>query len=164
MTHNGYTRPGEGFTLIEIVMVVSIVGILAAVAIPAYHDYTTRARVVEAAVLWVPIRENVQEFYAFHGRFPENNREAGLLEPTKIRGAHVASVEVADGAIHVQMGDDQPSSIAGGIVSLQPVVNSNRSTGIVLWSCSSRSEALDEKYVLVGEDRTNMPRKYLPKC
>ncbi|EMT5852971.1 pilin [Neisseria gonorrhoeae] len=68
----------KGFTLIELMIVIAIVGILAAVALPAYQDYTARAQVSEAILLAEGQKSAVTEYYLNHGKWPENNDSAGV--------------------------------------------------------------------------------------
>ncbi|MFN2705890.1 pilin, partial [Neisseria gonorrhoeae] len=71
----------KGFTLIELMIVIAIVGILAAVALPAYQDYTARAQVSEAILLAEGQKSAVTEYYLNHGTWPENNGAAGVASP-----------------------------------------------------------------------------------
>ncbi|ENV8735926.1 pilin, partial [Neisseria gonorrhoeae] len=85
----------KGFTLIELMIVIAIVGILAAVALPAYQDYTARAQVSEAILLVEGQKSAVTEYYLNHGKWPENNTSAGVASASKIIGKYVQKVEVA---------------------------------------------------------------------
>ncbi|EMS2333706.1 pilin [Neisseria gonorrhoeae] len=89
----------KGFTLIELMIVIAIVGILAAVALPAYQDYTARAQVSEAILLAEGQKSAVTEYYLNHGEWPENNASAGVASPTDIKGKYVQKVEVAKGVV-----------------------------------------------------------------
>ncbi|ENZ8765756.1 pilin, partial [Neisseria gonorrhoeae] len=90
----------KGFTLIELMIVIAIVGILAAVALPAYQDYTARAQVSEAILLAEGQKSAVTEYYLNHGEWPENNDKAGVASsPTDIKGKYVKSVTVAKGVV-----------------------------------------------------------------
>ncbi|ENW1951890.1 pilin [Neisseria gonorrhoeae] len=73
----------KGFTLIELMIVIAIVGILAAVALPAYQDYTARAQVSEAILLAEGQKSAVTEYYLNNGKWPENNDEAGTDDVAK---------------------------------------------------------------------------------
>ncbi|MEF1707067.1 pilin [Neisseria gonorrhoeae] len=90
----------KGFTLIELMIVIAIVGILAAVALPAYQDYTARAQVSEAILLAEGQKSAVTEYYLNHGIWPENNTSAGVASPASdIKGKYVKSVTVAKGVV-----------------------------------------------------------------
>ncbi|HFA6023053.1 TPA: pilin, partial [Neisseria gonorrhoeae] len=89
----------KGFTLIELMIVIAIVGILAAVALPAYQDYTARAQVSEAILLAEGQKSAVTEYYLNHGKWPENNDSAGVASASEIKGKYVQKVEVAKGVV-----------------------------------------------------------------
>ncbi|ENS5804653.1 pilin, partial [Neisseria gonorrhoeae] len=93
----------KGFTLIELMIVIAIVGILAAVALPAYQDYTARAQVSEAILLAEGQKSAVAGYYLNHGEWPENNTSAGVASSDKIKGKYVQKVEVAKGVVTAQM-------------------------------------------------------------
>ncbi|EMU0259375.1 pilin, partial [Neisseria gonorrhoeae] len=79
----------KGFTLIELMIVIAIVGILAAVALPAYQDYTARAQVSEAILLAEGQKSAVAGYCPNHGKWPENNGDAGVASsPTDIKGKY----------------------------------------------------------------------------
>ncbi|HGM2346305.1 TPA: pilin, partial [Neisseria gonorrhoeae] len=89
----------KGFTLIELMIVIAIVGILAAVALPAYQDYTARAQVSEAILLAEGQKSAVTEYYLNNGEWPENNTSAGVASSSSIKGKYVKSVTVAKGVV-----------------------------------------------------------------
>ncbi|MDK4651255.1 pilin [Kingella kingae] len=89
----------KGFTLIELMIVIAIIGILAAIALPAYQDYTKRSRVSEGLSLAGGVKSAVTEYYASNNAWPANNAAAGIANATDIKGNAVTKVEVsADGA------------------------------------------------------------------
>ncbi|HGO7838073.1 TPA: pilin, partial [Neisseria meningitidis] len=93
----------KGFTLIELMIVIAIVGILAAVALPAYQDYTARAQVSEAILLAEGQKSAVTEYYLNHGEWPKNNTSAGVATSADIKGKYVKSVEVKNGVVTATM-------------------------------------------------------------
>ncbi|EMR8270556.1 pilin, partial [Neisseria gonorrhoeae] len=93
----------KGFTLIELMIVIAIVGILAAVALPAYQDYTARAQVSEAILLAEGQKSAVTEYYLNNGEWPENNTSAGVASASDIKGKYVESVTVANGVVTAEM-------------------------------------------------------------
>ncbi|HEZ0803523.1 TPA: pilin, partial [Neisseria meningitidis] len=123
----------KGFTLIELMIVIAIVGILAAVALPAYQDYTARAQVSEAILLAEGQKSAVTEYYLNHGIWPKNNTSAGVAStPSDIKGKYVQSVTVANGVVTAQMASSGVNKeIQGRKLSLW----AKRQNGSVKWFC-----------------------------
>ncbi|WP_061818565.1 pilin, partial [Neisseria meningitidis] len=123
----------KGFTLIELMIVIAIVGILAAVALPAYQDYTARAQVSEAILLAEGQKSAVTEYYLNHGEWPGNNTSAGVAtSASDIKGKYVQSVEVAKGVITATMlSTGVNKEIQGKKLSLW----AKRQNGSVKWFC-----------------------------
>ncbi|EMS2416908.1 pilin [Neisseria gonorrhoeae] len=122
----------KGFTLIELMIVIAIVGILAAVALPAYQDYTARAQVSEAILLAEGQKSAVTEYYLNHGTWPEDNTSAGVASASKIIGKYVQKVEVAKGVVTATMKSDGVNKeIKGKKLSLW----ARRQDGSVKWFC-----------------------------
>jgi len=142
-----------GFVLVELVVVITIIGILAAIAIPNFRTYRIRACRADAETMAMPAQRKVEEFYAHVGRFPQNNREAGLLPPDKIKSNYVGSLEVENGAIHVTFSDNAPGDLAGQIVSIRPSVLKSNSAAPILWL---RQQEDDRE--LAGRDRSTLDR------
>ena len=94
-------RVQQGFTLIELMIVVAIIGILAAIAIPQYAEYTNRARVSEGLQLAAGAKTAVAEYYSSQNAWPTGNDDAGIAASGDIKGNNVTSVTVANGAITI---------------------------------------------------------------
>jgi type IV pilus assembly protein PilA len=126
----------QGFTLIELMIVVAIIGILAAIAIPAYQDYTIRAQVSEGLSLAAGSKAAVTEYYQDRGLMPADNATAGLSAAATIVGNYVDQVTVGAGQITVRYsatGDQKANdAIDGATLIMSPVT----SAGSVDWNCS----------------------------
>lgn len=131
-----------GFTLIELMIVVAIIGILAAIALPAYQDYTARSQMSEALTLASGARTSVSEFYANNGHFPLNNTSAGLAAAADIKGKYVAQVNQVSGVITATM---QSSGVSKGIEGKTLVLSAVTHAGSVDWKC--KPGTVDTKYV-----------------
>ncbi|EPI5670355.1 pilin, partial [Neisseria gonorrhoeae] len=122
----------KGFTLIELMIVIAIVGILAAVALPAYQDYTARAQVSEAILLAEGQKSAVTEYYLNNGEWPENNDSAGVASASKIKGKYVKEVKVENGVVTATMASSNVNKeIQGKKLSLW----AKRQDGSVKWFC-----------------------------
>ena len=123
----------QGFTLIELMIVVAIIGILAAIAIPAYQDYTIRAQVSEGINLASGAKAAIAEYFMDKGALPLNNAEAGLEAAANITGNYASNVLVTNGVIQVTYaGPDVNAQINGQTLTLTPTTNA----GSVSWQCA----------------------------
>ncbi|ENT0947832.1 prepilin-type N-terminal cleavage/methylation domain-containing protein [Neisseria gonorrhoeae] len=153
----------KGFTLIELMIVIAIVGILAAVALPAYQDYTARAQVSEAILLAEGQKSAVTEYYLNHGEWPENNGDAGVASSSSIIGKYVESVTVTNGVVTAKMKSDGVNKeIQGKKLSLW----GRRENGSVKWFCGQPVTRTDKANDDVTDDATagnnKIDTKHLP--
>ncbi len=126
-------RLQQGFTLIELMIVVAIIGILAAIAIPAYQDYTIRAQVSEGMSLAAAAKAAVAEDFLNEGAAPTNRTDAGMTaNAADTQGKYVASVAVANGAIIITYGNEANAQIANETLGLTPYESGDLS---VMWKC-----------------------------
>lgn len=139
-------RKQAGFTLIELMIVVAIIAILAAVALPAYQDYLIRAQVAEGFSLTSGAKVAVEEYHWATGVAPTDNTAAGLETAANIRGRYVSSVAVGDGGA-ITVAFAQPSANAKIAASELQLVPDWSSDGSTVWTCDGPGTTLDVKYL-----------------
>ncbi len=130
----------QGFTLIELMIVVAIIGILASLAIPAYQSYTIRAQISEGLNLAGPLKNAIATFYNENGSFPADNAEAALETAASYAGNYVESMSVNNGVVEILYGNDANAQINGQTVILTAIPND----GSVAWDCATGGFILNE--------------------
>jgi type IV pilus assembly protein PilA len=166
----------KGFTLIELMIVIAIIGILAAIAIPAYQDYTIRSQVTEGLNLAGGLKTAVQEYYSNNGEWPTTLTQIGAVNAAgdaevPPSGKYVESVTFTDtngGTLLITYGLDANANIVGDTLALRPRLSS---AGDVVWLCGyfTAAEAVLAGALtdpaLASDDNvanTNIESKYLP--
>ena len=148
----------QGFTLIELMIVIAIIGILAAIAIPAYQNYTIRSQVTEGLTLADGWKTAIAEYYANTGNWPT---VANLTGTQASVGKYESSVTVAaGGVIAITYGNQANSKINGNVLSLTPYTNANND---VLWRCGNASAPTSATVATgSGTPTQSVPAQYLP--
>jgi type IV pilus assembly protein PilA len=152
----------KGFTLIELMIVVAIIGILAAIAIPAYQDYTIRSQVTEGLNLAADMKAAVAEQFAQTGAWPANNAAVGIDQIKS--GKYVSAVNIATGTIQITYSNVAPqianANLNGLILGLRPTVSAN---GDVIWNCGYKAAiGADPASGASAAHGTTVTAKYLP--
>ena len=147
----------KGFTLIELMIVVAIIGILAAIAIPAYQDYTVRSQITEGLNLASDLKAAVAETFAQTGSWPTNNAAVGITGTKS--GKYVGSVNISTGTIAIDFSGPQANAnITGKVLALTPTTSNN---GDVIWNCGYKT-SVGNASPTAGSVTTDVLAKYLP--
>lgn len=136
----------KGFTLIELMIVVAIIAILAAIAIPAYQDYLVRSQVSEGAVLSDGAKTAIAEYYSNTGKFPSVNQSAGLATAASIKGKYVSSVDISATPGIIVAAYNNPASnsaIQQQVLSFSAVTHA----GSISWTCTNAATTIQSKYL-----------------
>ncbi len=136
----------KGFTLIELMIVVAIIGILAAVGLPAYQDYTIRAQVSEGPVLSGGLKTAISEYYSDRGQWPASNTTLGI---SAVSGSYVSSVTSSANVITVTYSNTAPQRAHANINGSTVAITGSDATDSIKWACTTGGT-------------NGVPSKYLP--
>ena len=149
----------QGFTFIELIIVVAIMGILATLAFPAIQDYALRKQVREGMALADVVKPFVAG--ARRGRqLPMSNAEAGAPLPEKIAGVYISSVTINEGAITLVYGNSAGAGLMGKKLTLRPALMVDTPITPIAWVC--HDVAPPKGMELIGQNQTDIPPKWLP--
>ena len=151
----------HGFTLIELMIVVAIIGILAAIALPAYQDYTIRSQASEGLFLMAGAKAAISETYLNTGSAPANRAAAGMsANATDTQGQFVSQVEVTNGEIIATYGNNANAKIAGSTLVLTPYTTTDES---IMWQCNSAANGKAPNGMAIGGPTNGtLPPQYAP--
>ncbi len=128
------SKLNKGFTLIELMIVVAIIAILAAIALPAYQDYTIRAQVGEGPINAAALKTSVAEYYADRGAWPATNTVLGISQT--VSGTYVSDISNVNGQLTITYGNNANAKISTSTLFLTAASNAN---GDIAWICGNRA-------------------------
>ena len=155
-------RKQTGFTLIELMIVVAIIGILASLAVSAYQTYTVRAQVAEGINMAAGAKAPVIDAFNNDGEAPAGRVEAGMSpSATDTSGKYVLSVEIVNGRVDVTFGNEAHAEITNQTLSFTPYVSQG---GSFIWQCGNASAPLNTQLMPNGDPHQlpTVDNRYLP--
>lgn len=150
----------RGFTLIELMIVVSILAIMATFALPSYQDHIIQTQVKEGFELAGFIRKAIAEYYSQYHTMPDDNQSVGLPVSRLIVGNYVSSIKVINGAIIITYGNRANKNLHGKILTLRPAIVKEAPIVPIAWVCGTASTP--EGMEASGQNQTNIPNYQLP--
>lgn len=153
-------RSQRGFTWIEVILILAVMGILATMAFPALQDQALRKQVREALALAVVAKSGVQAVWSGAGEMPADNKHAGVPEPEKIIGSFVSAVHVQEGAVTLTLGNQAHRQLRGKKLTVRPAVVADQKVVPISWLC--HAFPAPEGMEVHGKDETDLPPQWLP--
>ncbi len=153
----------QGFSLIELMIVMAIISVLATMSLPTFQGAIIRAQLQEAIVLSDGIKKSIHQYYEMHHTFPDDNASAQVPQSKHLIGNFVKGITVQNGAIHIKLGNRINGQIAGKFLSLRPSIVTDSPNSPISWVCGY-AEAVNGM-TAIGDNQTSVPSLYLsPDC
>jgi type IV pilus assembly protein PilA len=156
---------GAGFTFIELLIVLAIISILVAIALPAYRDYEIRAEAAEGVMFLGDAKIAVNEFYSRWGRMPADNNEAGLRLPAALKGKYLRSLSVSGGVMvaSLDLGHDLAGEAMERTLTMRPWISATNPGTPIIWSCGEYDPKASADYHVIGSVAPNpIESKFVP--
>jgi len=150
----------SGYTLVELMIVLTIAGMMTTMALPSFQDQVIRTQVTEALNLAQMAMEGVEQHYHLKAGFPADNASAGLPEPEKIIGNFVTRVNILDGRIDVTLGNRINKNAENKTISIRPAVVQDEPTVPIAWVCGYAS--VPDGMTVIGTNNTSILKRHLP--
>ena len=150
--------------IVACILPVPFIGILAAIAIPAYQDYTVRAQVAEGLSLAAEAKAAVAETFVNNGVVPQDREDAGMSPaPTDTRGKYVSAIEINDGRIDILYGNEANRIIAGQVLSITPYGKlGDGDSWSLVWRCGHAPVPAGATHEIAPYETSNIRQQYLP--
>lgn len=150
----------NGFSLLEMLVVIAVMGILAMTAIPSYMHQIVRRQIIDAVPLADIAKKPIASSWTLAQSLPSDNAGAGLPAEDMVVSNFIKSVSVQEGAIQITFGNSANGLIKGKLLTLRPAVVESAPVVPVSWVCGYA--AGPGKMTVKGENKTNIPAEYLP--
>jgi len=154
------SRKDAGFTLLELMVVIAIIAILAAIAMPSLEPKYARAQIVESVDLLKNLKGSVDLFYVTKKQFPRDNSEAGIPKPEHLIGNYMERVDYEAGSFNIKFSSRASAKLKGKILSIRPIVVVDSPESPISWICGNSS--VPAGMVAVGINKTNIENQFLP--
>ena len=150
----------SGFTLIEMVVVIAIIGILAAIALPSVYENAIRKQVKEGMTLADLGKQGVNSYYTLSGEMAQNNEKAGIPEAKKIVSNYISELNVTDGAVTLTFGNNTNRQLTGKRLTIRPAVVKDAPQVPIAWVCAFKP--VPKGMTESGPNLTDIPLSWLP--
>ncbi len=150
----------SGYTLVELLIVLTIAGMMTTMALPSFQDHVIRTQVTEALNLAQMAMKGVEQHYHLKAGFPLDNASAGLPKAEKIIGNFVTSVNIRDGGIDVTLGNRINKHAENKIISIRPAIVKDEPAVPIAWVCGYAS--VPNGMTAIGANNTSILKRHLP--
>ncbi len=151
----------KGFVFLELLYVVAIIGILSAIALPAYQDYIYRLNVTEGLAVIQPVQQYIEEYYAHTGQFPDTPENKDSTLPNRFATKRLIGVNIVQGAIRIRYRESAVGKQSPAYLTLRPVVDMTQHSRPIRWLCGNKQEVSPD-LVVIGENMTDLDNRHLP--